>query len=189
MSGPPRTAKFEECPACSYKFRPAAKSSDSLPLPDPKTTGLRLVLCDIRSIFNVGSFFRTAAAFDVLEIFLCGITGGPPRADLSKVALGAERMVPWSYHRDPKALLESLKNAGHALCLFDTGVDAIPLPRSAPPSAVLVFGGERGGLSGEVKKEFGAPYRIPHPGPKDSLNVSVAGGIAAFWATGMGSRD
>ncbi|TSC65154.1 MAG: tRNA/rRNA methyltransferase SpoU [Candidatus Doudnabacteria bacterium Gr01-1014_77] len=71
------------------------------------------VICqNIRSLFNVGSIFRTADAFGVDRIYLTGITGRPPRKEISKVALGAEEYIPWEYHRQPARLIKALKKEG-----------------------------------------------------------------------------
>lgn len=145
---------------------------------------IRIVLVDIRSLQNVGSIFRTSAAFGLQEIILCGITGGPPRSQISKVALGAEAMIPWRYRLRPEPLLEELQAQNNKIILFDVTADSLPMNAETKSEAgtVLVFGHETEGLSKNLLDCYGPALKITHTGPKQSLNVSIAAAIAIHWA-------
>ena len=120
---------------------------------------LVVVLDNVRSAQNVGSFFRTGDAFAVERIALCGITAVPPCRELHKTALGAELTVPWTYHKT--AMLDALA--------FD------PQARYA-----LVFGNEVEGVSQEAVDRCDGAVEIPQLGTKHSLNVSVSGGVVLW---------
>ncbi len=140
------------------------------------------VICqNIRSLFNVGSIFRTADAFGVDKIYLTGITGMPPRAEISKVALGAENFVPWEYVRQPARLVRRLKSEGvHIIALEQSKAKTVFLNQFKPrfPLA-LILGYEPTGLPKGLLKLSDTIVEIKMYGKKESLNVGVAFGIAA----------
>jgi len=151
---------------------------------------IHLVLNNIRSRENVGSIFRTADAAGVSKLYLCGITPTPPHEKISKTALGAEMYVPWEYCKQTRRLLGKLKKEGMtvvALERFDK-LTASKLkirtqnifyfkPRF--PLA-LVLGNEVRGLSPQILKYCDKKISIPMYGKKESLNVSVAAGVALY---------
>lgn len=152
--------------------------------PDGSSTVERLpfrVLVDnVRSLWNVGSMFRTADAFGVEELILTGITGTPPRREITKTALGAENSVRWTYRADPLAALADLRAAGFvpvALEVAETAVDVNSFPW--PGRVALVVGNEVVGVSSPVLEACEHHVRIPMRGVKESLNVAVAFGVAA----------
>lgn len=139
------------------------------------------VCCNIRSLFNVGSIFRTAECFGVDQIFLAGITGHPPRKEISKVALGAEDFVKWEYHRQPARLVKKLRGSGvQIIALEQKKGKSVLLNKFKPRFPVaLLLGNEPDGLPDSLVKLADIIAEIPVYGKKESLNVSVAFGIAA----------
>jgi len=140
------------------------------------------VICqNIRSLFNVGSIFRTADAFGVDRIYLTGITGRPPRKEISKVALGAENYIPWEYHRQPARLIKSLKKQGiRIVALEQVKSKSMKLSKWKPKFPIaLIVGYEPKGLPKSLIKLSDDVVEIPMFGKKESLNVGVAFGVAA----------
>jgi len=142
---------------------------------------LTVLVDNVRSLWNVGSIFRTADACAVETVHLAGITGHPPRPEISKTALGAESAVEWHYFADP---LESVKRVvanGYTPVAIETSPEAVPLDRASwPPAVCLVVGNEVAGVSPPVLKACPLHVRIPMLGTKESLNVAVAFGIVAY---------
>ena len=142
-------------------------------------TQIILLAHNIRSLWNVGSFFRSSDAFDVEKIYLTGYTATPPRREISKTAIGAEQWVKWEYQKDPLELINHLQNEGWSIVGLELADDAIPLSEYEPPEKVcLVLGHEVTGISEEILKVCNDTVMIPMLGKKESLNVSVALGIA-----------
>lgn len=138
-----------------------------------------LVCQNIRSLHNVGSFFRTGDAYGVGRIFLCGYTGAPPRAEISKVALGAEGWIPWEKRRDTWRLLEDLRADGYQIVALEQGRGSRPITKFAPKYPLaLILGNEVAGITKQILKRSDAVVHLPMYGKKESLNVSVAAGIA-----------
>lgn len=147
--------------------------------------GLRLPVCvmldNVRSLYNVGSFFRTADAAGVERLILSGITGRPPRKEITKTALGAEEQVPWIGIPDPLAQLDSLHTAGYEIAAIETTPHAVDLFDWRPRFPVCVlFGHEVEGLSPALLDRCDILIRLPMLGLKHSLNVSTAGGIVLY---------
>ena len=150
---------------------------------------LVLILHNIRSVHNVGSIFRTADAAGVSRIILSGYTPTPldrfnqPRKDLAKVALGAEKSVPWDVSRNLGRTLEKLKKEGFSLAALEQDARSTPLfsytPEPSTPIALRV-GNEVRGVSAPLRNKMDVLLEIPMRGKKESLNVSVATGIALF---------
>lgn len=142
-----------------------------------------VVLDNVRSLWNVGSIFRTADACGVEQMVLTGVTGCPPRRELTKTALGAEEAVAWSYLADPVAAVRRLGAAGFEPVALEATPHGIPLDRFEWPDRVaLVVGNEVAGVGESVLDECHRHLSLPMLGVKDSLNVAVAFGIAAFAA-------
>ena len=140
-----------------------------------------LIVENVRSLFNVGSFFRCADVFGVTKIYLCGYTGYPPRQEISKVALGAEDWINWEYKKQTLGLIKKLKKTGVTILALETVKSAISLPEFKPKYPLaLVVGNEVEGISAVVLKEADAVVKIPMVGRKESLNVSVAAGVALY---------
>jgi 23S rRNA (guanosine2251-2'-O)-methyltransferase len=146
-------------------------------------TPLILVLDNVRSLHNIGSVFRTADAFLVDEIVLCGITATPPNKDIRKTALGASESVKWRYHKDTLEIIQELKNKGVVVIAIEqaewaTSLDAFqPEPNT---TYALVFGHEVKGVSQEVVTASDVVLEIPQHGTKHSLNVSVSVGLVVW---------
>jgi tRNA G18 (ribose-2'-O)-methylase SpoU len=140
------------------------------------------VICqNIRSLFNVGSIFRTADAFGVDKIFLTGITGKPPRSEISKVALGAENYIPWEYHRQAARLIKKLKAEGVTIVALEQVKGKSSDLNTWKPEfpLALILGYEPVGLPKNLIDLADVVVEIPMYGQKESLNVGVAFGVAA----------
>lgn len=141
-----------------------------------------VALSNVRSLFNVGSFFRTADAFGVEKIILGGYTGYPPHKEITKTALGAEKWVKWEkqYHLGKR--LSELKKEGFSLIGLENNINGtIPLQEFVPSFPLaLVAGNEVRGISKSIGKQIDTYVSIPMQGKKESLNVAVAFGIAAY---------
>jgi tRNA G18 (ribose-2'-O)-methylase SpoU len=139
------------------------------------------LLDDIRSLHNVGAIFRTADGAYLDHLYLCGITGTPPRNEIRKTSLGAEESVPWSYHADPLALIQQLRAEGYQIVVLEQ-TDASRDYRSAVYRfpLCLVIGHEYTGVREDLVAAAELAIEIPMQGSKHSLNVSVAFGIAAY---------
>lgn len=150
------------------------------------------ILYNIRSMYNVGSIFRTADAAGIKKIYLCGITPAPvdkfgrARTSISKTALGAEKYVKWEYIKFAPLLLDKLKKQGYKILAIEQSKKSVPyfqmlFPRKRESSKkVLVLGNEIKGLSPAILKRADKILEIPMRGKKESLNVAVAFGIIVF---------
>lgn len=146
-----------------------------------KRTPIVVLLDNVRSLHNVGAIFRTSDAILLEKLYLCGITGAPPRNEISKTALGAEELVPWEYHEDAVEVIKGLKANGVrivAVELAKGSVDYADAEYEYP--LCLVFGHEVEGISDEVMELCDAAVEVPMLGRANSLNVSVCYGIIAF---------
>ncbi len=140
-----------------------------------------LICHNIRSLHNVGAMFRTADVFGVSKIYLCGYTGTPPRKEITKVALGAEEWIPWEYKKQTGRLLQKLKSAGVRVVALETVPNAKPLSNYKPKFPLaLIVGNEVTGIPEALLKFAHDVVAIPMTGKKESLNVSVAAGVALY---------
>jgi 23S rRNA (guanosine2251-2'-O)-methyltransferase len=146
-----------------------------------------LILLNIRSAQNVGSLFRTADAAGILKIYLVGYTPDPvdrfnrPRADVAKAALGAEKTVPWEHIATILPLLKKLKKKGVQTIAIEQSESSVDYKKIKPQfPAAFILGNEVEGIPVNVLKNVDSVAEIPMAGEKESLNVSVAGGIALF---------
>lgn len=142
-----------------------------------------VVLDNVRSAQNVGSFFRTGDAFAVERIALCGITATPPAREIHKTALGAELSVAWEYFAATADCLDALRAEGYRLLAVEQVEGAAMLDEVRLEAGVryaLVFGNEVDGVSQEAVDRCDGAVEIPQAGTKHSLNVSVSGG-AVLW--------
>ena len=144
---------------------------------------LTVVLDNVRSMQNVGAFFRTGDAFAVEQILLCGITATPPARDIHKTALGAEQTVAWSYYPTTLEAVEQLRTEGYTLLAVEQVEGAVMLDQlEVDPAAkyALVFGNEVLGVDQAVVDRCDGAIEIPQIGTKHSINVSVSGGVVLW---------
>jgi len=150
---------------------------------EQKKFPIYVVLNDIRSLNNIGSFFRTGDAFNVEKIFLCGITATPPHREIQKTALGASETVAWEHRESIDGLVEELKKKGIRVCSIEQAEKTTSLEKVAglpdEPYA-LVFGNEVDGVDQSVIDASDYIIEIPQFGTKHSLNVSVCAGIVIW---------
>ena len=146
-------------------------------------TPLIVVLDHVRSLNNVGSVFRTADAFRMEGVYLCGITATPPNAEIHKTALGAEETVEWHYFKEAADAVRELKRQGYVICALEQAEDSISLEKFLPEKNkkyAVVVGHEVKGVQQEVVDICDICLEIPQFGTKHSLNVSVAAGIVLW---------
>ena len=148
-----------------------------------KKSPIVLVLDNVRSLNNVGSAFRTADAFRIKKIYLCGITGTPPNRDIQKTALGATESVEWEYCLNTMEAVDKLKNSGYQISALEQVENSKMLNNFLPERGqkyALIFGNEVFGVEEEVLKACDHVLEIPQLGTKHSLNISVSLGIAVW---------
>ena len=141
-----------------------------------------VVVDSVRSLYNVGSIFRTSDGVLVEKLILTGFTPRPPRKEIEKTALGSTQSVPWEYIKGPAEAVRQLKTSGyHAFCLELTD-EVVPYYDVSPAHfpLCLVIGNEITGVSKDVLAECDTAIEIPQFGIKQSLNVAVAYGVAIF---------
>jgi len=142
-----------------------------------------LVLDNIRSLNNVGSFFRTADSFLLEGIYLCGITGKPPHREIEKTALGATLSVEWRYFPSTYEAIESLKQNGYKVFVVEQCERSVLLNEinfQDKDKMALIFGNEVTGVSKEIIDICDLCIEIPQMGTKHSLNVAVCAGIVCW---------
>lgn len=146
-------------------------------------TPVVVVMDNIRSMHNVGSVFRTADAFLLRGIYLCGYTPQPPHRDIHKTALGATETVDWTYFATTAEAVRSLKEDGYSVFAIEQTIGSVPLQefsaRHSGPLAV-VFGNEVTGVGEEALALCDGSVEIPQWGMKHSLNISIAAGIVLW---------
>jgi 23S rRNA (guanosine2251-2'-O)-methyltransferase len=193
---------------CRFRFPAAANSDQSMPCPQcgfvtlaarvvesgaptrlpADTSGsprIETFLDNIRSSYNVGSIFRTADGAGISHLYLCGITPTPEHSKVAKTALGADSTVAWSYHMNGLEVIMDLKDRGWRLWALESGPKAHPFFEAvlATPTQpiLLIVGNERAGVDPEILNSCDNILSLPMSGHKQSLNVSVAFGVAAYW--------
>jgi tRNA G18 (ribose-2'-O)-methylase SpoU len=146
-------------------------------------TPLIIVLDDVRSLHNIGSVFRTADAFLIEKIYLCGITATPPNKEIHKTALGATETVAWEHHKNVLDVIENLKKETVTTLAIEQVQSAIFLQDfevEKNKKYALVFGNEVHGVSQEAVALCDGSIEIPQLGTKHSLNISVSAGIVVW---------
>jgi len=147
-----------------------------------KRLPIYVLLDNIRSLYNVGSIFRTSDGAFIEKMFLTGFTPYPPRPEIEKTALGATSTIPWEYYKDPVEIITKLKEQNIKIVSLEHTNKSIPYydykPQDYP--LCLVIGNEIKGIKDEVIQLSDIAIEIPMYGVKQSLNVSVAYGIALF---------
>ena len=198
---PDHLGRNVRCPACDGRMtaRPVgvletlAAQEGRLaggPGSDVPRLPLAALVDNVRSLWNVGSMFRTADACGVELLALAGITGCPPRAEISKTALGAERAVAWRYHADPSSALEWMRSAGYEPVVLELAPGSEPVDEIEwPRRPCLVVGNEVAGVSPPVLDACPRRVHVPMLGVKSSLNVAVAFGIAIYHAARASGRS
>ncbi len=138
-----------------------------------------LLAYNIRSLWNIGSLFRSCDCFGVEKLILAGYTATPPRREISKTALGAEEWIPWEHHPEPHDVILSLSKEGWCIVALEQSEKSIPLEDYSPKEKTcLIVGHEVLGVPQEILTLCDDIVHIPMFGKKHSLNVSVAAGIA-----------
>ncbi len=140
------------------------------------------LLDNVRSLYNVGSIFRTSDGARVQSLVLTGFTPHPPRKEIEKTALGATHSVPWEYHKDPQRAIGILRENGVRICVLEHTDSGVPYTAIRPDQfpLCLVVGNELTGVSPALIHAADLAIDIPMHGIKQSLNVAVAYGIAVF---------
>ena len=150
---------------------------------EAKKSPIIIILDNIRSLNNIGSVFRTADAFLVQKIYLCGITATPPHKDIRKTALGATESVNWEYRKDTLEVVQELKQQGVQTAAVEQAENAVMLNDfevGATETIALIFGNEVKGVSQEVVNASDTVLEIPQFGTKHSLNISVSAGVVVW---------
>jgi 23S rRNA (guanosine2251-2'-O)-methyltransferase len=151
------------------------KSSEKMPVV--------IVLDDVRSAYNVGSIFRTADAFRVAGMYLCGISARPPHKDITKTALGATESVAWKYFDDAQEAVKALKMDGFRIYAVEQADESTPLDQFQPEEAskfAFIFGHEVFGVNEELLALSDGCIEIPQFGTKHSFNVAISAGIVLW---------
>ena len=146
-------------------------------------TPIIVILDDIRSLHNIGSVFRTADAFLIEKIYLCGITATPPNKEIHKTALGATETVTWEHHENVLEVIENLKKEKVTVFAIEQVENSVFLNDfkvEANKKYALVFGNEVFGVNQEAIKLCDGTIEIPQLGTKHSLNISVSAGIVVW---------
>ena len=167
-----RKKTFEEL----HKAQPSLRDLKNLP-----RTPIIIILENIRSMHNVGSIFRTADALRLQEIILTGFTPVPPRPEIEKTALGATRSVPWKQIKEPVEAIQYIKEKEYSLWVLEQTTESKDILTFSPEFPLaLVLGNEVWGVSDTRVSLADGALEIPMLGNKQSLNVSVAMGVAVY---------
>ncbi len=146
---------------------------------------LVVVLDNVRSLYNVGSVFRSCDAFRIEAVYLCGITATPPNNEIHKTALGAEDSVDWQYFADTREAIDSLRKSGYYIYSIEqvehsTKLQRLDLNSQPHQRYAVVLGNEVKGVQQQIVDMSDACLEIPQLGTKHSLNVSVTAGIVVW---------
>ena len=144
-------------------------------------TPIIIILDNIRSLSNVGAFFRTADAFRIEALYLCGITACPPHREIHKTALGADETVSWRYFETTEAACQQLKEDGYRIYAIEQIEGSVPLQEfKFEPHTAYILGNEVEGVGEEALPYCDGAIELPQEGTKHSLNVSVCAGIVMW---------
>jgi len=165
--------------------RPVANTPGARALLGAGYEGLRLpaavLLDNVRSMYNVGAFFRVADGVGLEKVCLCGITAHPPKKAITKTALGAEASVAWEHDWDPVEMAQRIRRSGYELAAIETSTHSVDVFEWQPRFPVCVaFGNEVEGLRPELLEVANSHVGIPMLGKKTSLNVATAAGIVLY---------
>ncbi len=182
----------DRCPVCLNKTDLIVeKPLDNERTNEDCSTGqnnphLNVLLDNVRSALNVGSIIRSAGAFQFANVYLCGITPTPENPAVKKTALGAEKLITWTYHKNAVTQVRDLQRQGITIWAVEYSSDSVPLESILkstvvfPGTNVLVVGNERTGVDPGIINRADFVVHIPMAGRKKSLNVGVAFAIAAY---------
>ena len=146
-------------------------------------TPIIVILDNVRSLNNIGSIFRSADAFLIEKIWLCGITATPPHKDIQKTALGATDTVDWEYAEDALQLIENLQQEKIQILAVEQAEEAVFLDKFAPQKGqkfALIFGNEVKGVQQKLVSASDRVLEIPQLGSKHSLNIAVSAGVVLW---------
>ncbi len=178
----------KECPRCHQLLLRVKQVPQQHAVPPHEShgdqSGMEVLLDNIRSIFNVGSIFRSADGAGIDRLHLCGITPSPENPKMSKTGLGAEWSVAWEYHPNALTCIEEKKHQGFRILALECTAKAVSLfeihnPYPSDP-VLLIVGNEMTGIDPDIQQMVDTSIFIPMQGYKRSLNVCVAFGIATF---------
>jgi len=150
---------------------------------DSEKNPVIIILDNIRSLYNIGSIFRTSDAFRIETLYLCGITGTPPHREIHKAALGSTESVNWKYAENCLDVISELKKKNHKIFAVEQTDNSVFLNDfifNPEEKCVYVFGNEINGVSDEILSECDACIEIPQFGTKHSFNVAVSAGIVLW---------
>jgi len=181
-----------KCPKCKSNAAIKNKYTENSSPKSQKIIGgpkVSLLLDNIRSVYNVGSILRTADGFGMKHIYFCGITATPNDPKIAKTSLGAEWSIPWSYHNNNVRLMKNLKEKECFILGLEVGVNSIPILKfhinKDVKNIILIVGNELAGIDPEIREQCNQLIYIPMFGHKQSYNVTIAFGIAAFYLTSV----
>ncbi len=149
---------------------------------DSKKIPIIAVLENIRSAYNVGSVFRTADAFLIESVYICGYTAHPPHKEIKKTALGADESVDWKYYKHCNEAIEGLRAEGYKIYAIEQAVNSLKLQalQYGGDKIAVIFGNEVTGVEQTTIEQCDGCIEIPQLGMKHSLNVSVAVGVVLW---------
>lgn len=156
---------------------------DAQSFKDSEKTPLIIILDNIRSLNNIGAVFRTADAFLIEKIYLCGITAKPPHKDIQKTALGATDSVDWEYAENTLEVIKKLKTQGVFIASIEQAQESVSLENfktSPNQKYAIVMGHEVKGVQQQVVNQSDGVIEIPQYGTKHSLNISVSCGVVIW---------
>ena len=170
------------CPLCNAETKPDGHYQQHTFSGTSNPVDLNAILDNVRSVFNVGSMFRTADAVGMRKIYLGGISPTPAHPRMAKTSLGAENTIEWESHKDATLIVEQLKTAGREIWALESTSDSIsvfdvPQPRGP---VTLIVGNEVAGVDPSLLGTSDLRINIPMSGAKTSLNVATAFGIATY---------
>lgn len=176
---------LDACPRCGGETAVihTIAAAPQKPSPARAKGQLSALLDNIRSVYNVGSIFRTADGAGLRHLYLGGITAPPTHPKIAKTALGAESSIGWSHHLNGVETAVTLKQQGHQLWALETAANAIPLSEAKLPAdqpVTLIIGNEIAGIDPGLLALSDCIVKIPMRGIKESLNVATAFGIAVY---------
>lgn len=178
----------QRCPVCLGNTKVAAerrseRESNEATDQGSRPTHLRAVIDNVRSGLNVGSIFRSAEGYGIGHLYLCGITPTPESPEVRKTALGAERLVPWTAHKNAVRLIASLKQERHCVWALERTarsrtLDTVLVDNQYDTDSILVVGNEQAGIDPGILELADEVVRLEMRGRKSSFNVAVAFAIA-----------
>ncbi|MFQ5434260.1 MAG: RNA methyltransferase [Anaerolineae bacterium] len=176
----------ESCPLCQSPTAVAASASTGSEMLEAKPatgTAVAALLDNLRSVYNVGSIFRTADGAGLAHLHLCGITPPPTHPKIAKTALGAEAHIPWTQHKNGVETALRLQQTGWQIWALEEGETAVPLFTCSAPAqpVLLVVGNEIAGIDPGLLTIADEIVSLPMLGVKRSLNVATAFGVAAYF--------